>query len=244
MMYEPKRMINDVIQKVKEGKIDPAEAWEEVKKLKDSYITYISQQEPGKDAEQSWHSFIGHKFEEVIDEIIKAYIDNLRRKDPIFRNLIVLNESEVKENDIIFRKLAVKYDEYLLLPDTDIVIVNYDFEDPWKSEILALLSCKTSLRERLAQSCYWKLKLLASDVTKHIKIYLVTPDNDMDFLINRRRRESYNGKSRNRIIAEYELDGIYILRENFKNEWESKKVKKYERLFEDIVRIFKPSQTF
>jgi len=94
------------------------------------------------------------------------------------------------------------------------------------------------LRERIAQACYWKLKFLASDVTKHIKIYLVTTDNDKDFFLNRRRREEYSGKSRNRIISEYELDGIYILREDFSEEMESEKVKRYEKIFDNLKRIF------
>ena len=69
------------------------------------------------------------------------------------------------------------------------------------------------------------------------QVYLVTTDNDEDFFLNRRRREKYNGKSRNRIISEYELDGIYILREDFSEEMESEKVKRYENS-NDLKRIF------
>jgi len=137
------------------------------------------------------------------------------------------------------RKLAVKYGEYLLLPDTDMVIVSYVLKEPWQSEILAIISCKTSLRERIAQACYWKLKLLSSDVTRNVRVFLATADNDMDFTINSNRRESFNGKSRDRIIAEHELDGVYILREDFKEEWESAKVKRYERIFNDLNLIFR-----
>jgi len=45
-------------------------------------------------------------------------------------------------------------------------------------------------------------------------------------------------KCRDRIIAEHELDGVYILREDFREEWESAKVKRYERMFDDLNRIF------
>ena len=45
--------------------------------------------------------------------------------------------------------------------------------------------------------------------------------------------------SRNRIIAEYELDGIYIMRDDFKDEWESNKVKKYEKLLDDLINLIK-----
>ena len=66
-------------------------------------------------------------------------------------------------------------------------------------------------------------------------MYLVTTDNDKDFFLNRRRREEYSGKSRNRIISEYELDGIYI--ENFSEEMKSENVKRYEN-FNNLKRIF------
>ena len=69
---------------------------------------------------------------------------------------------------------------------------------------------------------------------------MATTDNDDDFsLDSKRRKESYNGMSRNRIIAEYELDGIYIMRDDFKDEWESKKVKKYEKLLDDLIKLIK-----
>lgn len=113
-----------------------------------------------------------------------------------------------------------------------------NLEDPWKSKILAIMSCKTSLRERIAQACYWKLKLLSSDTTKHIKVFLASTDNDKNFVINERKRDSFQGKSRNRIISEYELDGVYILREDFRDEWESKKVKKHESIFNDLIQLF------
>lgn len=133
--------------------------------------------------------------------------------------------------------MAVRYGEYLLLPDTDMAIVKIVDLEPWKSEIIAIISCKTSLRERIAQACYWKLKLLLSDVTKNIQVFLATADNDEDFSINKNKRKSFDGKSRDRIIAEYELDGIYILREDFKEKWESTRVKRYEKIVEDLVQL-------
>ena len=57
-------------------------------------------------------------------------------------------------------------------------------------------------------------------------MYLVTTDNDKYFFLNRKRKEEYSGKSRNRIISEYKLDGIYI--EDFSEEMESEKVKRHE----------------
>lgn len=230
-MKDIKENIEDVINKIEKGQIPPEKAWFEIVKMKDEYVRQYS--------EQSWHSYIGNKFEKVIYSIIKGYISRKKLVDPIFGGLNVFTEKEVRLNDILTRKLAVNYGEFLLLPDTDIVIVDYNFVDVWRSEVLAILSCKTSLRERIAQACYWKLKLLSSDVTKNVRVFLVTTDNDNDFSIIKNERERYRGKHRNRIIAEYELDGIYILREDFPEEWESEKIKRYEKIFEDITKILR-----
>ncbi len=233
--------IEEIEKKLGKGEITLAEALRQIKELKNEYLVHIKKVKPHlKDPEQSWHSFIGKKFQELVFNTLKGYLKILKKKHPEFDGLEVLSENEIKKNDILFRKLAVRYGDYLLLPDTDIVLVNYDFANPWNSKILAIISCKTSLRERIAQACYWKLKLLSSDVTKHIKVYLATTDNDDDFsLDSKRRKESYNGMSRNRIIAEYELDGIYIMRDDFKDEWESNKVKKYEKLLDDLINLIK-----
>jgi len=63
---------------------------------------------------------------------------------------------------------------------------------------------------------------------------LATSDNDDDFSLNEKGE-----KSGARIIAEYELGRIYILRGDFKHKWESSKVKHYEQIFDDLVTIFK-----
>jgi type II restriction enzyme len=235
-MSKLKKRIEEIITQLKNRKIDFLTAWNEIKKLKDEYV---EQKEAFKSAEQSWHSFIGKKFQEMVHLTIKNFIEKEKKSSPLLKGLTLLTESEVKKDEIISRKLSVKYGSFFLLPDVDSVLVNINEEDRWKSEILAIISCKTSLRERIAQACYWKLKLLSSDATKHIKVFLVTVDNDKDFTIEKGKRERFNGKSRNRIIAEFELDGIYILRLDFKEEWQSEKVKLYDKIFEDLLSLFK-----
>lgn len=239
-MSDPKQKVVEVIDRIERGEIAPEKAWTEIRSLKNEYVELLTKHHPRiKNAEQSWHTFIGNKFQQLIYTILKAYVDRIKSRNSVFQTLVVLKEDEIGKNDILSRKLAVRYGDYLLLPDTDLAIVDYSFEDPWKSKILAIVSCKTSLRERIAQACYWKLKLLSSDATKHIKVFLASTDNDNDFVIDNKRRELFQGKSRNRIISEYELDGVYIMREDFRDEWESEKVKKYEKIFDDLIQIFK-----
>ncbi|MCX7997984.1 MAG: BsaWI family type II restriction enzyme [Leptospiraceae bacterium] len=41
-----------------------------------------------------------------------------------------------------------------------------------------MISSKVTLRERIAQTAYWKLKLSSDKVTKHIKVCFITLDED------------------------------------------------------------------
>lgn len=228
-MENPKQEIEALIKNIKDGKVPSHKTWETIMSLKDDYVEQLG--------EQSWHSYIGNKFQGVIFAVLKGYVKRLKVEERSFEGLEILTESAAKRDEVISRKLVVKYDQdFYPFPDVDLVLVWFDFEDRWKSEVLAIVSCKTSLRERVAQSCYWKLKLLSSDVTKSVRVLLATRDNDNDFPI-RQGRGRYNGMHRNRVISEYELDGVYIWREDFKAEWESDKVKRFERLFDDIVQI-------
>ena len=59
------------------------------------------------------------------------------------------------------------------LPDLDLIIF-----DPSDGYVFALVSIKLTLRERIAQTGYWKLKLSACSCHRHIKVYFITPDED------------------------------------------------------------------
>lgn len=229
-MADPKKAIITLLVNIEKGVIPAEKAWDEIKTLKEEYVGQLNQ--------QSWNSFIGHRFQGMIHSILKSYIKKARKENREFKGFEVLTDGEAKTNDVIMRKLAIKYGDHLLLPDVDSVLVWIDSAHPWESEILAIISCKTSLRERIAQACYWKLKLLSSDVQKGIRVFLATADHDNDFSLGD-GGERFNGKSRDRVISEYELDGIYILREDFKTDCESSKVKRFEHIFDDILEIMK-----
>jgi len=125
--------------------------------------------------------------------------------------------------DKVRRNIVVFYDQYAIVPDADIVI--YD-KNSYK--VIVVLSCKASLRERIAQAAYWKIKLQSADVTKHILCYLISSDKDSDF------KNSGENISRNRIIVEFgELDGAYILRDIP----ESGKIKHFNKIFRDLNDI-------
>ena len=127
------------------------------------------------------------------------------------------------------RNLAIDYGELgLHLPDVDIVVYN-----PKNRRVIAVISSNVTLRERIAQTGYWKLKLLADQTTEHIKVYFITPDEDGTLT------STYIPK-KGRAIVEIDLDGTYVLTEA--DIEESDKVKLFEHFIEDFKKFIEKSQ--
>jgi type II restriction enzyme len=119
------------------------------------------------------------------------------------------------------RNLCVDYEEYgSHLPDVDLIIY-----EPKTSKIIAVLSIKVTLRERIAQTGYWKLKLLADNATKHIKVYFITPDEDGTLTFKKPTKKG-------RAIVEADVDGCYVLSETAIEE--SDKVKMFDKFITDL----------
>lgn len=178
------------------------------------------------DTEQSWRAFKGKNLEKMIEYIITDEIKNLGLSIINGNKLERKKNFENKKLDLLKRNLCIDYGEYgLHLPDVDIII--YDDKN---SKIIAVLSIKVTLRERIAQTGYWKLKLMQSSVTKHIKVIFITLDEDETLSIK-------NPAKKGRAIAEIDTDGCYILTEN--NVEESKKIKLFQHFINDLKKIIK-----
>lgn len=174
-----------------------------------------NQDKSSDSAEQSWRNFKGNCFEKLLQYIITESIEELGLK--------VVNGNELGQAELkaIKDNVTINYGDFKpLLPDADIIIFN-----PENSEVIAILSSKVSLRERITHTGYWKFKFLESQRTKHIKLYLITLDRDKHLT----KRERPN---KQRVIAETDLDGTYVLtKENLQ---ESDKVKLFEHFIEDF----------
>ena len=178
---------------------------------------------PAGDHEQSWRAFKGKNFEKLIQHIITESIEALGMK-VINGTQLVRSKSLSLELSRVKRNLAIDYGEFgLHLPDVDIVVYN-----PKDQEVIAVISSKVTLRERIAQTGYWKLKLLESETTEHIKVYFITPDEDGTLT------DTYLPK-KGRAIVEIDLDGTYVLTEA--NLEESNKVKLFEYFIEDFKKL-------
>ena len=180
---------------------------------------------PNRDHEQSWRAFKGKNFEKLIMYIIKDEVENLGLKVIDGNTLERTNSKNLsKELSQVKRNLLVDYGEFgAHLPDVDIIIYH-----PKSLRIIAVISSKITLRERIAQTGYWKLKLLQDEVTKHIKVFFITPDEDGTL------RTKIPAK-KGRAIVEVDTDGSYVMSEEEIEE--SNKVKLFDKFIEDLKKL-------
>ena len=179
-----------------------------------------------RDHEQSWRSFKGKNLEKLIQYIISDEIEALGL-EVVNGNSLERRKRLPMQLSRVKRNVLVDYGEYgCHLPDVDIIIY---FPDT--CEVLAVISSKVTLRERIAQTAYWKLKLSSDEATKHIKVYLVTPDEDGVL------KRDDNPPKKVKAIIGTELDGSYILtREDIEV---SDKIKLFEHFIEDLEGILR-----
>jgi len=179
------------------------------------------------DHEQSWRAFKGKNLEKLIIYIIKDEVESLGLKIVDGNRLERTQGVNLsKELNQVKRNLLIDYGEYgSHLPDVDIIIYR-----PETKKIIAVISSKVTLRERIAQTGYWKFKLAADQVTKHIKVYFITPDEDQTL-------SEKEPMKKGRAIVEKDLDGSYVLSENAIEE--SNKVKLFDKFIADLQKLLK-----
>jgi type II restriction enzyme len=181
----------------------------------------------GNDHEQSWRAFKGKNLEKLIVYIIEDEVKALGLKVVDGNKLERTREENLSEElALVKRNLLIDYGEFgYHLPDVDIIIYK-----PGTGEIVAVLSSKVTLRERIAQTGYWKMKLQAQELTKHIKVYFVTPDEDGTLTTK-------NPAKKGRAIVEVDTDGSYVLSET--DIEESDKVKMFDKFIDDLKELLR-----
>lgn len=173
------------------------------------------------DHEQSWRAFKGKNYEKIVLYIIEDTARSFGLK-VVSGNKLERSKKLKYELDMVKRKLLIDYGRFgSHLPDIDIVVY-----EPSNYEVVAVISCKITLRERIAQTAYWKLKLSGSEVTEKIKVYFVTTDEDGTLVV---RHPAKKGRA----ICEIDMDGAYVMREIE----ESEKVKMFDKFIEDLKEL-------
>lgn len=176
---------------------------------------------------RSWRASKGDTFRERILHMLAVPIESLGLK--VIDSSKLEDRKLIPQLDAVKRNVVIDYGEFgMQLPDTDIIVYN-----PENYQIIAIISSKISVRESVAQIGYWKFKLLESENTNHIKVYLITSDANKDLT-------RIDPATESRVIAEVELDGTYVL--TAETLQESDKVKLFEHFIEDLKQVIEESQ--
>jgi type II restriction enzyme len=217
-LYEEKRKIygTDVYKHI-------SELFEEAKQL--HYRDWLKHPTAMNDHEQSWRAWKGKNLEKLVLYMLRKEIELIGLKivdggklERTSGKNLSLELSSVKRN------LLVDFGEFgSHLPDVDIIVYN-----PKSFRVLAVISSKVTLRERIAQTGYWKIKLSQDEVTKHIKVFFVTPDEDNTLSV---RTPAKKGRA----IVEVDTDGSYVMSQNLVEE--SNKVKMFDRFIDDLKKL-------
>jgi len=135
--------------------------------------------------DQAWKNCKGQLYEKAVykalEEIIKSDED-LNNKF-----LVIRNPKEVHKKQIAIHNWSEIY------PDADILIV-----ERASNRVKVVISCKTSLRERLTETAFWKRELEFSNI-RDVKIIFITTNKDNEL-----------EKEQNRYIVHHVLDGVVI----------------------------------
>jgi len=175
-------------------------------------------------ARQGWVATVGRALERVIEIMIEKFCEENKISITYDRKLRSKKLSEELEK--VKRNLLINFGEFCFLPDGDIILYRTQNN---KTTVLAIISVKGSFRERYTETPYWKLKLSENPITKNIKVFMVTPDNDDEISFKAKPQKA-------RIVMEYDLDGIYLAKKDFD---ESENIKSIEKLIEDLEELIK-----
>ncbi|BBK69273.1 type II DNA modification enzyme [Helicobacter pylori] len=199
-------------------------AQEKERFLNDRMNDYIKQNKSKEEASilvrQGFVSAIGRVLEKIIELLLKDFC--IKNNVKMTNDKILRAKRINGELDKVKRALLVHFGEYSVLPDIVLYQASKD-----NVKILAILSVKNSFRERFTETPYWKLKLLQSPVTSHIRVFMITPDNDDEISFKDKPKKA-------RIVMEHELDGLYLAKSHFD---QSSKIKGIESLLEDLKRL-------
>ncbi|GAA8842864.1 BsaWI family type II restriction enzyme [Helicobacter pylori] len=194
--------------------------------LNDKMNDYIKQNKSKEEASilarQGFVSAIGRVLEKIIELLLKDFC--IKNNVKMTNDKILRAKRINDELDRVKRALLVHFGDYSVLPDIVLYQASKD-----NVKILAILSVKNSFRERFTETPYWKLKLLQSPITSHIKVFMITPDNDDEISFKDRPKKA-------RIVMEHELDGLYLAKSHFD---QSSKIKGIENLLEDLKRLLR-----
>ena len=202
----------------------PRKAWEQLK------AEYIAQCGPEKDAEQSWKSVSGKAFEKIVLQVFTTQLGDLQ-------SLKVVQWKSLPEQlkEPLSERLWVRCEIRPITVESEVDIVAYKIDDKAKIDdnarkrIIAVYSCKVSLRERFQQDLFWAGRLRE----RGIRFCLVTLDNDGD-LTKAATTGVLSSKEAEMSVALY--DRVYMFCKKSKIRYYTCVYRSVDRLVKDLVK--------
>ena len=198
-------------QLLEEGK-PPKQAWEQ---LKSEYTAQFS----SGDAAQSWKSASGNAFEEIVWQEFSAQCQGLK-------NLQIAKWHAIPDSlkEPLSERLWVRGEIQSVTAESNVDFVAYETDaSNIPRRIIAVYSCKVSLRERFQQDLFWAERLRG----RGIRFCFITLDND-DVLTKATTTGDLTSKQASMSVAVY--DRIYL----FRSESE---IQHYTRIFRTVNRL-------
>jgi len=115
--------------------------------------------------DQAWRTCKGSLYEYAVFKYIRSVIES----DEVLREKIGVIKGDEGLKDYKSQVSIKNWSE--IYPDIDLIVV-----EKKNNRVLCVISCKTSLRERLAETAFWKRELEKKG--KNIKYVFVTTDKD------------------------------------------------------------------
>jgi hypothetical protein len=194
----------------------PTQAWAQ---LKSEYIAQFRQRTPSGDAEQSWKSASGKAFEEIVWQEFSAQCQGLK-------NLQIAKWHAIPDSlkEPLSERLWVRGEIQAVTAESNVDFVAYETDaSNIPRRIIAVYSCKVSLRERFQQDLFWAERLRG----RGIRFCFITLDND-GVLTGAAATGDLTSKQASMSVAVY--DRIYL----FCNESE---IQHYTRIFRTVDRL-------
>jgi hypothetical protein len=194
-----------------EGK-PPKQAWEQ---LKSEYTEQFS----SGDAEQSWKSASGKAFEDIVRQEFTSQCQGLQ-------DLRVARWHDIPDSlkEPLSERLWVRGEIQAVTAESNVDFVAYETDasnNPRR--IIAVYSCKVSLRERFQQDLFWAERLRG----RGIRFCFITLDND-GVLTKAAARGKLTSKQASMSVAMY--DRIYLF-------CDESEIKHYTRIFRTVNRL-------
>jgi hypothetical protein len=168
----------------------------------------------------------GEEWENYVKDFTNKKLQELNSKIKIIKG------KGIRKNSSLWKKLLIpagKDGSKKVWGDIDLIAVDEN------NEPLAVISCKVSLHGRFSETLFYAVAL--KNLIKNLKFLFATPDKGRQQKSEKWQSEwgSEQNPTKDRLLASYYLDGVYILNPKTKL---GGKIKSLEELPKDLINWF------